>query len=67
MDLEELMRQDCEVYMELNKQFGYDLEIIPESNPTIKFEGVHPLAIESLAHFCRQFLTHYERLEDEQI
>ena len=59
----ELMGDDHSVWLGKNKEFGYILEIEDDEGKTISEKGIHPYAAESLAGFCRRYLTMYDTLE----
>lgn len=62
--LEELMSEDYQVLLRQSNNFGFDLYIEGEDiDEAIETKGVHPYAIESLANFCKSFLSSYSRLE----
>jgi hypothetical protein len=59
----ELMGEDHSVWLGKNKEFGYVLEIENDEGQAIIEKCIHPYAAESLAYFCRRFLSFYEKLE----
>jgi hypothetical protein len=59
----ELMGDDHSVWLGKNKEFGYILEIENDEGQTIIEKCIHPYAAESLAGFCRRYLSFYEKLE----
>ena len=65
--LQDLMGQDHEVWLQRNKNHGFDLTIEggDEDGVAIETTGIHPFAIESFADFCRQYLRCFDRLEQE--
>lgn len=68
--LSELMSEDFDVWITMNKRFGFDLQIDDENGDTIIDEkGIHPLAMDSYADMCRRFLYFYdvvkEKIENE--
>jgi len=53
--------EDNSTRLSKNSKFGYDLYIENENcECVLDDKGIHPYAIESLALFCRQFLSAYE-------
>jgi hypothetical protein len=63
LTLAELMGDDHSIWLGKNKQFGFVLEIENEEGFTIIEKCIHPYAAESLASFCRRYLSFYEKLE----
>ncbi len=68
INIYELMGLDHDVYIKRNSKFGFDLEIINDEEK-ITYEGkeLHPIAVESLATFCRCFLHSYSNLLDGEL
>ncbi len=64
--LYELGGEDHDVWLSVNKQFGFNLEIENEAGETFVEEGLHPYAAESLAHFCRSYLRFYDKAVAEK-
>jgi len=63
LSLSELMGEDFGVWVCKNKQYGFDVSIEDkEGGDYIEGTGIHPCAMESMAHFCRQFLYFYEKV-----
>lgn len=59
--LYDLMAEDLDVWVSLNKKFGFDLIIENEQGEAIVDEkGIHPNAMESYADVCRRFLNMYD-------
>lgn len=59
----ELMGDDHSVWLGKNKQFGFILEIENDEGTAIIEKCIHPYAAESLASFCRRYLSSYEKIE----
>lgn len=59
----ELMGDDHSVWLGKNKEFGYILEVENDEGEIITEKFIHPHAAESLASFCRRYLSFYEKLE----
>ncbi len=59
----ELMGDDHSVWLGRNKEFGFVLEIENDEGKTIIEKCIHPYAAESLASFCRRYLSSYETIE----
>lgn len=60
--LYDLMAEDLDVWVSLNKKFGFDLQIDNENGePIVDIKGVHPIAADSFADFCRRYLVSYDR------
>ncbi len=54
--------EDMSVWVGDNFKHGFDIFIEDENGtPIANEEGVHPFAAESMAKFCRDYLTAYER------
>lgn len=62
LKLYDIMGCDYTPYLKKNKTFGYDLIIEDENGDEQEMSGVHPLAIDSMAYFCRRFLMFYDNL-----
>lgn len=60
LSLAELMGDDHGVWLAKNKEFGFVLEIENDEGQTITEKCIHPFAAESLASFCRRYLSLYE-------
>lgn len=59
----ELMGDDHSVWLGKNKEFGFVLEIENDEGQTIIEKCINPYAAESLASFCRRYLSFYEKIE----
>jgi hypothetical protein len=59
----ELMGDDHSVWLGKNKEFGYVLEVENDEGEVIIEKCIHPYAAESLASFCRRYLSFYEKIE----
>ncbi len=59
----ELMGDDHSVWLGKNKEFGYILEVENDEGEVIIEKFIHPYAAESLASFCRRYLSFYEKIE----
>jgi uncharacterized membrane protein YfhO len=65
LNMYELMGIDHDVHIKRNDKFGFDLEIInDEEKIAYEHKGLHPIAVESLASFCRGFLHSYSHVLD---
>lgn len=60
----ELAGDDFDVWMTKNKRFGFDLEL-EQDGKVFEEKGLHPVAAEGLADFCRRYLHAYERVMKE--
>lgn len=68
INIYELMGLDHYVHIKRNNKFGFDLEIInDEEKINYVNEQLHPIAVESLAQFCRGFLHSYSSLLDGEM
>lgn len=68
LTLSELMGVDHDIWIKRNKKFGFDVEIDNDEDQTIyKDCGIHPYAMESLATFCRRFLSTYSNVLDKEL
>lgn len=65
LTLHDIMGEEYSVYLNRNKKFGYDMEVVRDDTEESFKVNVHDFAADSLAVFCRMFLTRYER-EQEQ-
>lgn len=63
--LHDLMGEDYNIYVRKNEKFGYDMEVVKDDTEESFKVNVHDFAADSLAEFCKMFLTRYER-EQEQ-
>lgn len=60
--LYDLMAEDLDVWVSKNSKFGFNLEINGEDGePLVEESGIHPFAADSFAHFCRRYLSCYNR------
>lgn len=59
----ELMGDDHSVWLGKNKEFGYVLEVENDEGEVIIEKCINPYAAESLASFCRRYLSFYEKIE----
>jgi hypothetical protein len=67
LSIYELGSIDHYVILRRNKKFGFDLEIENEEDQTSYEEkGLHPYALDSIALFCRRFLTSYDNIMDKE-
>lgn len=66
--LYDLMAEDLSVWIQRNKQFGFDLQIQGD-DPTerIEISGVHSDAMQSFSEFCRRFLHFYDALQEKEL
>ena len=64
LSIAELMGDDHSVWLAKNKEFGFILEIENDEGQTIIEKCIHPYAAESLASFCRRYLSFYEKIEE---
>ena len=61
--LYDLMAEDLDVWLGVNKEFGFVLQIDDENGDGVVDEkGIHPYAAESFADFCRSYLHSYEKI-----
>jgi hypothetical protein len=59
--LYDLMAEDLDVWVSVNKKFGFDLEVDGQNGEElIRETGVHPFAADSFADFCTRYLYAYE-------
>jgi len=65
LSVHDLMGEDMSVWVGKNKDFGYVMEIETEEGKTITEKCIHPYAMESMASFCRRFLSFYDKIEAE--
>lgn len=63
LTISELMGDDHAVWLGKNKEFGYILEVETDEGEIISEKCIHPYAAESLASFCRRYLSFYDKLE----
>lgn len=63
LSIAELMGDDHSVWLAKNKEFGYILEIENDEGQAIIEKCIHPFAAESLADFCRRYLSFYDKIE----
>jgi hypothetical protein len=60
--LYDIMAESCDVWINPNKQFGFDLQIDDENGQSLVDEkGVHLYAANALAEFCRDYLAIYDQ------
>ena len=65
LNMYELMGYDHDVHIKRNNKFGFDLEIINDEEKIVyENSQLHPIAVESLATFCRGFLLSYSHVLD---
>lgn len=66
LSLGDLMGEDYGIWIQKNKEFGFDIEIENEDTQTvIREKGIHPYALEGFAQFCRNFLDCYSKFEEQ--
>lgn len=66
LTLGELMGDHHAVWLNKSPEFGYDLHIEGYDNDIeINERNIHPCAVESFAEFCRRFLSHYDKLNQQ--
>ena len=66
--LYDLMAEDIEVWVSVNKEFGFNLEVDDENGDELVREtGVHPYAASSFADFCRGYLNAYEQATKSEV
>jgi hypothetical protein len=63
--LYDLMADDNYVWVGRNKGYGYllELENHESTEPYLREVGLNPCAMESLASFCRRYLSFYDKIE----
>ena len=61
--LSDIMGEDFNVWVGKNKDFGFILDIEDEQGNTISEKCIHPFAMQSMADFCKRFLSFYEKIE----
>jgi hypothetical protein len=68
ISLYDMMAEDIDIWIGKNKEFGYTLQIDDERGRAIVDEkGIHPYAIDSLADFCRSFLSSYDKINSKEV
>ena len=61
--LYDLMAEDLDVHLTINKRIGFDLTIDDENGEElVNDQAIHPYAMESLAEFCRRYLVSYDKV-----
>jgi hypothetical protein len=61
----DLMAEDLTIWVQKNKQFGFDLSIEGDDpSERIEISGVHSGAMESFSDFCRRFLHFYDKAKE---
>lgn len=65
--LSDLMGEDSYVWVSRNKGYGYVMELESDDciEPYLREVGINPCAMESLASFCRRFLSFYDKVSGE--
>ncbi len=60
------MAENFDIWITKDKHFGFDIQIEDDYGKNIVEEqGLHPVAADSFASFCRQYLASYERATKE--
>ncbi|CAB4152188.1 hypothetical protein UFOVP685_27 [uncultured Caudovirales phage] len=66
--LYDLMAEDLDVWIKIDKKFGFNLQIDDENGDIlIDEEHIHPCAADSFANFCRRYLACYDRANQSEV
>jgi len=67
LTIDELMGDDHYPYITKNKSWGFDFGVESAGDEEMEATKIHPMGMESMADFCRRFLSFYDRATKEGV